>query len=189
MADQAGWRGVIAKSRSRGAGRRALRISDFEFSTNLELKKTKSTGVVKCVPAGGGPGGEFAQGTGGTVNAEEIGAPDGAGSRRLGEECGEGDEESGGPAGGIGGGLGFEAFAFPREFFSPASAYAAEHEVEEGVEGIDLDLEVALQVAEGIEEDLDDFLLEEWAVTPGDGGPWVGVFALEVDAKVRKGAG
>jgi hypothetical protein len=170
-------------------GIRAPGSLNFEFSTNLELKKTKSARLVECVSAGGGPGGELARGTGGAVDAQEIGAPDGAGSRRPGKECGEGNEEGGGPAGGDGRGLGFEALAFPRKFFAPASAYAAEHKVEEGVEGINLDFEVALEIAKWIEEDFDDFLLEERAVTLSDGGPGAGVFALEEDAKVRGGAG
>ena len=77
----------------------------------------------------------------------------------------------------------------PGEFLAPAFAGAAEHEVEEGIERIDLDFEVTFEVAEGIEEDLDDLFLVEGAIAAGDGGPGAGVVALEEEAEVRGSAG
>ena len=61
--------------------------------------------------------------------------------------------------------------AAPGEVLRVSAAVSPEHDFEHGVERIDLDLEIAFEVADRIDKDLDDFLLIERRAALGERGP------------------
>lgn len=77
----------------------------------------------------------------------------------------------------------------PCQLLAPAFDDTAEHEVEEGIERIHLDFEIAFKIAEWIDEDFHHFLLVQRTVTASDRGPGLGIFTFEADVEVAGGPG
>jgi len=132
------------------------------------------------------------------LDAAEVDSPDvtgvgGAGHAGVLFEALPGEGDFYGPAfvgvgGVIEGALDFDrgfGVGFPRVISRAAiSVGLGEIEVPGGVEGVDLELEVAGGIAVGIDEDLEIVVVENDGIVLGQGGPDVGFFELGGDIEV-----
>lgn len=77
-----------------------------------------------------------------------------------------------------------QSFTIPSELLGIPAPIPAEYEIEDRVERIDLDLEIALPIANGIDKNLNYFLSVERGIAGSQRSPRLRVISLEEHAKI-----